>query len=59
MRIDYAHTISDSTAPEAGLAEAARKERWQRWKDEHLDAIDANNRKIEEQGLWSDGLRLF
>ena len=33
--------------------------RWAKWQEENREAIDAHNKRIEEQGLWSDGLRLF
>jgi antitoxin CcdA len=49
---------SAKPAPETP-AEAARKERWRRWQEENRAAMEDNNRRIEEEGLWSDGLRLF
>jgi antitoxin CcdA len=49
----------ESPANEARSAELARKERWRRWREENRAAIEDNNRRIEEEGLWSDGLRLF
>jgi antitoxin CcdA len=30
-----------------------------RWQHENADAIAAWNKDVEENGLWSDGLRLF
>ena len=40
-------------------ADMARKARWERWLEKNRAAIEDNNRRLEEQGLWSDGLRLF
>ena len=51
--------INLSGETEAHLAEVVRKERWRRWQEENKAAIEANNKRIEEEGLWSDGLRLF
>jgi antitoxin CcdA len=30
-----------------------------RWQHENADAIAAWNKDVEENGLWSDGLKLF
>lgn len=43
--------INVSRAAEAGIAEAVRKEKEQRWLAENRDAIDENNRYFEEHGL--------
>jgi antitoxin CcdA len=51
--------VNLSSETEAHLAEVVRKERWRRWQEENRAAIEANNKRIEEEGLWSDGLRLF
>jgi len=37
------------------LAEAKRRE----WKEENRDAIDAYNRRVQESGVFSEGLRRF
>jgi antitoxin CcdA len=37
----------------------ARENRAATWRRENADAIADANRDIEENGLWSDGLRLF
>jgi len=29
------------------------------WAEENAEAIKVYNKKIEEEGIWSDGLRLF
>jgi len=44
---------------EARLEEVVRKATWDRWREENRAAIEANNKRIEEEGLWSDGLRQF
>jgi antitoxin CcdA len=35
------------------------EERARRWREENAEAIAFNNAEIEQNGLWSDGLRLF
>ena len=49
----------ENPADKTRLDKVARKERWRRWQDEYRAAIEDNNKQIEEEGLWSDGLRLF
>jgi antitoxin CcdA len=44
---------------ETRLAEVVRKAAWDRWREENRAGIEANNKRIEEEGLWSDGLRQF
>jgi antitoxin CcdA len=51
--------VNLSGETEAHLAEVVRKERWRRWREENKAALEDHNRRIEEEGLWSDGLRLF
>lgn len=41
------------------LREAVARERRQRWLDENRAAIAAYNRHVEENGVFSDGLRSF
>lgn len=41
------------------LAEIVRRKRAEQWLAENREAIDAYNRHIERDGLWSDGLRMF
>ncbi|MDK9720992.1 MAG: type II toxin-antitoxin system CcdA family antitoxin [Rhodospirillales bacterium] len=48
-----------SAALEEKLAEEVRSIRKARWQEENRDAIDAYNRYVERNGLWSDGYRRF
>ena len=41
------------------LAEIVKRKRAEQWLAENREAIDAYNRHIERDGLWSDGLRMF
>lgn len=47
--------INLSALFEEALREQARK----RWLEENREAIEAFNRRIERDGVWSDGLRRF
>ena len=44
---------------ETRLEQILKAERWARWQKENREAIENNNKRIREEGLWSDGLRLF
>lgn len=44
---------------EAALALRVAEERRRRWQETHRAAIEAYNERIEGDGLWSDGRRLF
>jgi antitoxin CcdA len=44
---------------ETALGNAAKAERDRRWKEEHREAIEANNRWVEENGLPYAHLRLW
>lgn len=48
-----------SSLAEQALAEAVRAGLGQRWQEENRDAIEAYNRRVEAQGVFSDGLRTF
>lgn len=41
------------------LREKTREYERRRWVEENRDAIEAFNRRIERDGIWSDGLRRF
>jgi antitoxin CcdA len=41
------------------IRERTKAERWAKWREENRAAMEDHNRRIEEEGLWSDGLRLF
>jgi antitoxin CcdA len=43
----------------AALTERLKDQRAKQWADEHRAFIEWQNKDIEENGLWSDGLRLF
>ncbi|MDO7841564.1 type II toxin-antitoxin system CcdA family antitoxin [Sphingomonas immobilis] len=51
--------ISLSRTSEAALAKAVKEERWRRWQEENRDAIEANNRWVEENGIPYADLRLW
>ena len=44
---------------EARLKQRTKAERWARWQEDNREAIEDHNRRIEREGLWSDGLRRF
>jgi antitoxin CcdA len=44
---------------EQRLIEMLLEEKRREWRDENRDAIEAYNRRIEENGAFSDGLRRF
>ncbi|MBF0166306.1 MAG: type II toxin-antitoxin system CcdA family antitoxin [Alphaproteobacteria bacterium] len=48
-----------SASLEEKLAEEVRAIRKARWQEENRDAIEAYNRSVEKNGLWSDGYRRF
>jgi len=54
-----AYKINLSQTLEAALQVELKKEKERRWLEENRAAIDAYNRHIERDGLWSDGMRLF
>ena len=41
------------------LEEVVRKGKAEKWLNDNREAIEAYNRHIERDGLWSDGLRTF
>ena len=44
---------------EQHLEALVRKNRAEQWLKDNREAIEAYNRHIERDGLWSDGLRMF
>ncbi len=54
-----AYKINLSQTLEVALKIELKKEKERRWLEENRAAIDAYNRHIERDGLWSDGMRLF
>jgi antitoxin CcdA len=53
LDIDLTAEIEKNVRENISRVEAAR------WKRDNADAITAWNRELEENGLWSDGLRTF
>lgn len=51
--------INLSATLEAALADQLRKEQRKQWKAENAKAIEAYNRFVESNGVFSDGLRKF
>lgn len=54
-----AHGLNLSQVCEAALREAAKKAAEERWKEDHREAMEANNRWVEEHGLPLEKYRLF
>jgi antitoxin CcdA len=53
------HHINLSKALEQRLVEILLEEKRREWQEENRDAIEAYNRRIEADGVFSDGLRRF
>ncbi len=51
--------INLSQAFEAHLAELVKARKQQKWLEENRDAIEAYNRFVDENGVFSDGWRSF
>lgn len=51
--------INLSQALEARLAELLREEKCRSWQAENREAIEDYNRRIETDGVFSDGIRHF
>ena len=51
--------INLSSEFEKHLAEVIRQRRGEQWLKENREAIEAYNRYVERDGIWSDGLRTF
>ena len=51
--------INLSATLEAALTEQLRAEQRTQWKAENAKAIEAYNRFVEDNGVFSDGLRQF
>ena len=54
-----ARKINLSQTLEVALAAELKRRREAEWLAQNKEAIDAYNRHIERDGLWSNGLRLF
>ncbi len=51
--------INLSSEFEKHLAEVIRRRHGEQWLKDNREAIEAYNRHIERDGIWSDGLRTF
>ncbi|MFN3312135.1 MAG: type II toxin-antitoxin system CcdA family antitoxin [Hyphomonas sp.] len=51
--------VNLSAVAEEAIRFKTQAEEMRRWADENRAALQAKARQIEEEGLWSDGLRLF
>jgi antitoxin CcdA len=51
--------INLSQTLEQYLSDVVREAKQQRWLEENREAISAYNQRIEENGVFSDGLRRF
>jgi antitoxin CcdA len=51
--------INLSSELEKHLVEVIRQRRAEQWLKDNREAIEAYNRHIERDGIWSDGLRTF
>ncbi|CAD5109213.1 type II toxin-antitoxin system CcdA family antitoxin [Zestomonas carbonaria] len=51
--------INLSAVLEEALANEVKERLARRWLEQNRQAIDAYNRHVEEQGVFSDGLRSF
>jgi antitoxin CcdA len=51
--------INLSATLERALAEEVSRHRRERWLADNRDAIASYNRRVEEQGVFSDGVRQF
>lgn len=51
--------INLSAVAEEAIRFETRAEEMRRWADENRAALQAKAKLVEEEGLWSDGLRLF
>ncbi|MBU0751124.1 MAG: type II toxin-antitoxin system CcdA family antitoxin [Gammaproteobacteria bacterium] len=54
-----ARKINLSQTLENALQAELKKHREAEWLEQNKEAIEAYNRHIERDGLWSDGMRLF
>ena len=53
------YKINISKNFEAYLAEVVKKREEQQWLEENREAIDAQNKRMEKYGSFSDGIRRF
>ena len=51
--------VNLSQTLEEGLVSTIRAEKQRRWLEDNKDAIEAYRQHVEENGVWSEGIRLF
>ena len=51
--------VNLSAVAEEAIRLQTRAEESRRWIEQNRSALEAKAKLVEEQGLWSDGLRLF
>jgi antitoxin CcdA len=51
--------VNLSAVAEEAIRFQTRAEEMRIWKEANREALEAKARLVEEQGLWSDGLRQF
>lgn len=51
--------VNLSAVAEEAIRVRTRAEEMRQWSERNRKALEAKARQVEEQGLWSDGLRLF
>jgi antitoxin CcdA len=51
--------VNLSAVAEEAIRFETRAEEMRRWAEENREALEAWDKRIGEEGLWSDGLRLF
>ncbi len=54
-----ARGVNLSAVSERAIANETRDARMRQWAEDNREALEAWRKKIEEEGLWSDGLRHF
>ncbi len=51
--------VNLSAVAEEAIRFETRAEEMRRWSERNREALEAWDKRIGEEGLWSDGLRLF
>lgn len=51
--------INVSDVTRRALESAVRRARMQHWAEQNRAVLEAKAKRVEEEGLWSDGLRQF
>ncbi len=54
-----ARGLNLSAVSERAIADKTREARMRQWAEDNREALEAKSKLIEQEGLWSDGLRLF